>query len=99
MDKQNCKVAHRVDDCVPVFQERVEIVSGLPVVPVRSEDALEPPEDLRSASADTGWKELEDDSQVLVERGSKNFRVTDKKRQRRRIGWNTKANLLAPHEA
>ena len=78
VDRQRCKVAHRADHCVPVFQEQVEITSGLPVVPARSEDAKAPPESLRLASAGEGRKDLENGSQVLVERGSKTFQVTDK---------------------
>ena len=42
VSRDACKVADRVDHCVPIFQERVEIVSGMPV-PVQSEDAKEPP--------------------------------------------------------
>ena len=87
VDRQRCKVAHRVDHCVPVFQEQVEITSGLPVVPVRSEEAKEPPESLRLASAEEGRKDLENGSQVLVERGSKTFQVTDKLHLTLRTTW------------
>ena len=76
-----------MDHSVPVFQEQVEIISGLPVVPVRSEDAKEPPKDLRVISADLGWKDLENGSQVLVECGGKKFKVTEKRRLTLRTTW------------
>ena len=86
-DMPKCKVAHRMDHCVPVFQEQVEITSGLPVVPVRGEDAKEPPESLRLASAEEGRKDLENGSQVSVERGSKTFQATDKLHLTLRTTW------------
>ena len=57
VDRTLCRVADRIDHCMPVFQETVELVSGLPV-PVRSEDALEPPEALRKASLIDGCSDV-----------------------------------------
>ena len=71
VDRDKCKVAHRVDHCVPVFQETVEIVSGMPV-PVRSEDAIEPPDDIRQVSVNMGWGDL-GEAKVLVQQGPKTF--------------------------
>ena len=75
VDRDQCRTADRIEHCVPVFREEVELVSGAPVV-CRSEDAREPPDDLRLASGKVGWQNLRD-GRVLVQRRVPTFAKPD----------------------
>ena len=52
VDLDECRLADRVDHCVPIFKEKVELISGMPagtLVP------LVPPGFILSASESPGW--------------------------------------------
>ena len=85
VDRDQCRTADRIEHCVPVFREEVELVSGAPVV-CRSEDAREPPDDLRLASGKVGWQKLRD-GRVLVQRRVPTFAKPDVEALDLRTTW------------
>ena len=85
VDRDQCRTADRIEHCVPVFREEVELVSGAPVV-CRSEDAREPPDDLRLASGKVGWQNLRD-GRVLVQRRVPTFAKPDVEALDLRTTW------------
>ena len=52
VDIDECRLADRVDHCVPIFKERVELISGMPAGPLVP---LVPPGFIMSASESPGW--------------------------------------------
>ena len=53
VDADECRVADRVEHCVPIFKERVELISGMPAGPLVP---LVPPDFIKKASESSGWE-------------------------------------------
>ena len=53
VDVDECRVADRVEHCVPIFKERVELISGMPAGPLVP---LVPPDFIKKASETSGWE-------------------------------------------
>ena len=64
VDRGACRTADRIDHCVPIFKERVELVSGMPAGTMIPE---KPPKQIRDWSVWTGWRNI-GDGRVCVRR-------------------------------
>ena len=53
VDADECRVADRVEHCVPIYKERVELISGMPAGPLVP---LVPPDFIKKASESPGWE-------------------------------------------
>ena len=83
VDLDECRLADRVDHCVPIFKEKVELISGMPaetLVP------LVPPGFILSASEKPGWSRF-GESLLHTLRNPKTFQVTEETAPVLRTTW------------
>ena len=69
VDKDACRYADRVDHCVPIFKEHIQLVPGMPAGPLIPTKA---PEHIRKCSTKVGWQSC-GTGQVLVQRKASKF--------------------------
>ena len=77
VDIDECRLADRVDHCVPIFKEKVELISGMPAGPVVP---LVPPGFILSASESLGYL-------LHTAKNPKTFQVTEETSPIFRATW------------
>ena len=74
VDKDACRYADRLDHCVPIFKEHIELVPGMPAGPLVPTKA---PEHIRKCSTKVGWQTCREGRVLVQRKGSKFVKPAD----------------------
>ena len=83
VDVEECRLADRVEHCVPIFKERVELISGMPAGPLVP---LVPPDFVKKASESSGWESF-GGSQLCTTHNPERFQVAEDHSKALRNTW------------